>query len=161
MKKINYLNKNEVYDALVDYFPMQPIPVLPDHMRGLSDPDIVYGFFSGREWGDIANNLKLKDHSYALELGILFIPESDFFYYIPLYIYASLYNKSEFWVFESDFIQQYLCPEYRNHDDFLNFILRFTDDQLLILAQFIAYESEILKFADANKACRDFWGSYL
>lgn len=111
--------------------------------------------------GEIANNLKLEDHSYALELGVLFITESDFFYYIPLYIYASLYNKSEFWVFESDFIQQYLCPEYRNHDDFLNFILRFTGEQLLILAQFIAYESEILEFSDATKACRDFWGSYL
>ncbi|HFR6317340.1 TPA: hypothetical protein ACHXKY_004514, partial [Shigella flexneri] len=63
-----------------------------------------------KQWNEIANNLKIKDDSYALELGITFLPEKVFCYYIPLYIYVSLFNKNDFWVFESDFIQQYLCP---------------------------------------------------
>lgn len=161
MKKINFLNGKEVYDELLSIFPMQPIPVFSEDMRGLSDLELVHAFFSGRQWGEIADNLNLKEDSYALELGLSFISECDFFYYIPLYIYASLHNKNEFWVFESDFVQQYLCPEYRDYDDFLNFILRFSDAQLLILAQFIAYEADILKFSYASKACRDFWDSYL
>lgn len=161
MKKINFLNEKEVYDELLNVFPMQPTPVLSEDMRGLYDPDLVYAFFSGRQWNEIADNLNLKEDSYALELGLSFMSECDFFYYIPLYIYASLYNKNEFWVFEFDFVQQYLCPEYREHDDFLNFILKFSDDQLWILAQFIAYEGDIQKSSYASKACRDFWVGYL
>lgn len=161
MKNINYLNKNEVYDELIKNFPPQPIPVLSENMKGLCDPELVHDFFSGRTWGDIAASLKLKNDSYALELGVSFLSEDEFFYYIPLYIYASLHNKDEFFVFESDFVQAYLCPDFRSHDDFLNFILRFSDAQLLMLAQFMSYESEILKCFYASKACVDFWDTYL
>lgn len=161
MKKINYLNKKNVYDALMLSFPVQPPPILSDDMRGLDDSELVYTFFSGKQWNELADNLLLKDNSYALELGVLFLTEKVFCYYIPLYIYASLFNKNEFWVFESDFIQQYLCPEYRDHDKFLNFILDFSDSQLLIIAQFMSFESKNPALSYVSKACVDFWDDYL
>ncbi|CAM7384022.1 hypothetical protein GRP89_09545 [Citrobacter freundii] len=161
MKKINFLNESDVYDELMEKFPAQPSPFLPTDIRGLDDPECVYVFFQNKQWIEIANNLELKNDSYALELGVLFLPEEVFRYYTPLYIYASLFNKSDFWVFESDFIQQYLCPEYRDHDDFLNFILNFSDAQLSIIAQFMSYESEIIGFSYASKACIDFWNDFL
>ncbi|MBT1729026.1 hypothetical protein [Enterobacter quasimori] len=161
MKKINYLDKKDVYDELMLNFPVQFPPLLSDDMKGLDDSELVYTFFSGNQWNELADNLLLNDNSYALELGILFLPEKVFCYYIPLYIYASLFNKNEFWVFESDFIQQYLCPEYRDHDDFLNFILDFSDSQLFIIAQFMSFESKNLALPYVNKACVDFWDDYL
>ncbi|MDK9605972.1 hypothetical protein [Lelliottia wanjuensis] len=161
MKKINYLNKEEVYERLVKYFPAEPLPVLSENMMGLSDSELVYDFFSGKGWEEIAIRLNLENDSYALELGVVFLSEDEFFYYIPLYIYASLQNKSEYWVFESDFIQHYLCPEYQSDDDFLSFILRFNDVQLSILNQFMHYESEFMQVFYARKACQDFWEDQL
>ena len=160
MKKINFSNENEVYDELIIHFPGQPSPCILKDMKGLDELVIVYDFFQKKQWNEIANNLNLKDDSYALELGVTFLPEQIFSYYIPLYIYASLFNKNDFWVFESDFIQQYLCPEYRDCDDFLNFIFNFSDMQLCIIAQFMAHESDAGLFY-ASKACMDFWEDYL
>ena len=160
MKKINFSNESEVYDELIVHFPIQPLPHISNDMRGLDELTIIYEFFQDKQWDEIANNLNLKDDSYALELGVTFLPEQIFCYYIPLYIYASLFNKNEFWVFESDFIQQYLCPEFRDHDDFLNFILSFSDVQLSIIALFMSYESDA-GFFYASKASIDFWEDYL
>lgn len=129
-------------------------------MKGLCDPELVHDFFSERTWDDIAASLKLKNDSYALELGVSFLSEDEFFI-IYLYIFMLLCIIKMNFVFESDFFQAYLCPDFRSHDDFLNFILRFSDAQLLMLAQFMSYESEILKCFYASKACVDFWDTYL
>ena len=161
MKIMDFFNKKEVINELLDNFPTKPVPFLSEDMKGLRDPELVYMFFSEKKWDEIAFKLNLKNDSYALELGVSFLPENNFYYYIPLYIYASLHNIREFWVFESDFIQQYLCPEYRDDDDFLNFIFGYSEPQLSIMAQFMYYESEILGFSYANKACKDFWDIYL
>ncbi|UKJ21807.1 hypothetical protein L6Y89_02055 [Enterobacter mori] len=161
MKKINFLNEKGVYSELQRIFPTQPVPLLSKNLRGLDDSERVYDFFQGKEWIEVANYLNLKNDSYALELGVVFLPEDIFRYYTPAYIYASLFNKRDYWVFESDFIQQYLCPEFHNHDDFLNFILKFSDHQLCIVAQFMLYESEILGFSYASKACIEFWNDFL
>lgn len=161
MKKINFLNEGDVYFELVKEFPTWPCPFLSKDIRGFEDPDRVYVFFKGKQWIEIVNNLDLKNDSYALELGVSFLPEEVIQYYTPLYIYASLSNKNDFWVFESDFIQQYLCPEYRDHDVFLNFALNFSDTQLYIIAQFMSYESKNLEFSYASKACIDFWDDFL
>lgn len=161
MTKINFLNKKDVYKALTTEFLIHPRPFLSPNIIGMDGPTRVYEFFRNQQWVKIADNLDLKNDSYALELGVSFLPEDIFRYYIPLYIYASLFNKNDLWVFESDFIQQYLCPEYCNHDDFLNFILSFSDAQMSIIAQFISYESEILGFSYACKAYMDFWGDFV
>lgn len=160
MRKIDFLNKEEVINGLLDEFPTQPIPSLSENMKGLGDPELVYVFFQQKKWNEIAIKLNLKDDSYALELGVSFLSEKDFHYYLPLYIYASLYNRNEFWVFESNFIQQYLCPEFQKDDVFINFILRYSESQLALIAQFMYYESEILNFSYINKACKDFWDIY-
>ena len=104
MKKIIFSNESAVYDELMIHFPCQPLPHISNDITGLEELDIIYNFFQKKQWNEIANNFKIKDDSYALELGITFLPEKVFCYYIPLYIYASLFNKNDFWVFESDFI---------------------------------------------------------
>lgn len=118
-------------------------------------------FFLEKKWTNIASELNLKDDSYALELGVSFLPEDVFCYHIPLYIYASLHNTKEFWVFESIFIQHYLCPEYRTCEDFFSFIFKFSDIQLSVIARFMNYEAKILGFDYASKACHVFWDLYL
>ncbi|ECF4922158.1 TPA: DUF6714 family protein [Salmonella enterica subsp. enterica serovar Vietnam] len=161
MKRIDFTNKEMVFNKLIDIFPIKPTPLVPVDIRGMDDEDIVHSFFSDKTWTNIASKLNLQDDSYALELGVSFLPENVFSYYIPLYIYAALYNKDELWVFESDFIQHYLCPEYQSCEDFFSFILNFSDSQMYIIAQFMSYESEVLGFGYASRACQDFWDLYL
>ncbi|EAS2251128.1 hypothetical protein DT214_25680 [Salmonella enterica subsp. salamae] len=160
MKGNIFSNRDEIYNELVSSFPEKPIPLLSENIRGMDDPDIVHYFFSERKWTDIASGLNLKDDSYALELGVSFLPEDVFCYHIPLYIYASLHNTKEFWVFESVFIQNYLCPEYRTYEDFFSFIFKLSDVQLSVIARFMAYEAKILGFDYASRACHDFWDLY-
>lgn len=161
MKKINFLNDNDVYNELIANFQIQQLPLITNDMIGLDDPEHVYLFFNNRKWTEISTHLDLKNDSYALELGVSFLPEETFIYYLPLYIYASLFNRDFFWVFESNFIQHYLCPEYQHHDNFLNFTLKFSDVQLSVIAQFMLYESEILGFSYAKKAYKDFWVDFI
>uniref|UniRef100_UPI00112F7CAE hypothetical protein n=1 Tax=Salmonella bongori TaxID=54736 RepID=UPI00112F7CAE len=115
MKENIFLNSGVIYNELVSSFPIKAVSLLSENIRAMDDSDIVYSIFSEKKWTDIAPELNLKDGSYALELGVSFLPEDVFCYYIPLYIYASLHNTKEFWVFESIFIQNYLCPEYRTY----------------------------------------------
>ncbi|HDR2162657.1 TPA: hypothetical protein QCG56_004834 [Enterobacter cancerogenus] len=161
MKKINFLNENDVYNELIANFPTQQAPILSTDMIGLDDPERVYFFFKNKKWSEISTHLDLENDSYALELGISFLPEETFIYYLPLYIYASLFNRVSFWVFESNFIQHYLCPESQNHDNFLNFTLKFSDFQLSVIAQFMLYESETLGFSYAKKAYQEFWVDFI
>lgn len=46
MRKIDFLNKEEVINGLLDEFPTQPIPSLSENMKGLGDPELVYFFFN-------------------------------------------------------------------------------------------------------------------
>ncbi|HCR5722019.1 TPA: hypothetical protein OO283_004594, partial [Shigella dysenteriae] len=75
MKKIIFSNESAVCDELMIHFPCQPLPHISNDITGLEELDIVYNFFQKKQWNEIANNLKIKDDSYALELGITFLPE--------------------------------------------------------------------------------------
>ena len=161
MKDIDFLIKDETCKIISITFPNQTPPIIPENMRGMRDADIVYDYFSGKDCNSLITNLSLKDDSYALELGVVFLPEDIFLKYLPLYITASLHNKDEFWVFESDFIQQYLCPDYRGADVFLDFVINLSDLQTSFIAQFMAYKSVELELPFINKACEDFWSFYL
>lgn len=161
MKEIDFMNKGNVLGELKRSFINALLPNLPITMKGMDDPERVFNFFSGRTWMDIINTLDLSKDAYALDLGVGFLDRKDFLYYIPLYIYASLLNRTEFRVFEADFIQYYLCPDHQNSDCFLNFVLGLTDEQLNIISRFMRWESDVNKLSFAKKACIDFWDLYL
>lgn len=65
----------------------------------MDDSERVFNFFSGRSWLDIIDTLDLSRDAYALDLGVGFLERKYFLYYIPLYIYSSLLNRAEFWIF--------------------------------------------------------------
>lgn len=161
MKKIDFMNKDNVLSELKRSFMIVPALNLPTTMKGMDDSERVFNFFSGRSWLDIINILDLSRDAYALDLGVGFLDRKYFLYYIPLYIYSSLLNRTAFWVFETDFIQYYLCPDNQDSDCFLNFVPGLTDLQLYLISRFIKWESDVNKLSFAKKACIDFWDLYL
>jgi hypothetical protein len=90
-----------------------------------------------------------------------FLERKDFIYYVPLYIYASLLNQTECWVFETDFIQYYLCPEYQDDECFFEFIFYFNNEQLYFLSQFLEWEVVASELHLARRSLSDFWSMYV
>lgn len=121
--------------------------------------EIVYDYFYGKTWYDLAINLDFTLDGEPLEKGCIYLNPDDFKSYFPLYIYASSINY-EGWAFECSFFIHYLMPDVMGEDVFLEFIDGFNELQRNLIYEFVLYKSVKENDLMAKDAFNKFWCLY-
>ena len=156
---IDFKNKNKILLLLNDNFPVQNSIDISLDLLVQYEGDVVYDYFHGNTWFDLASHLDFKLDGEALEKGCLCLKRDEFRYYFPLYIYASLINDDG-WAFEYSFFLHYLTPGTIDEDDFFDFIDRFNFSQKKIIYEFVLYKFVHIHDPIAEDAFNHFWILY-
>lgn len=133
---MNFDNHDEILEELINAFPKLSVVNIPIEVHDAFEGRVVYDFFHGKTWTDLAMEINFSESNEALDKGVLYLGLNEFKYYMPFYVYGSLLNDG--WVFEYSFFLHYLTPGVM---DDASFIDGFDDVQQKILYEFVYYKA--------------------
>ncbi|EAA7110976.1 hypothetical protein EWJ91_21880 [Salmonella enterica subsp. enterica serovar Ouagadougou] len=156
---INFEDSGLFLLELCDVFPIKRYFDISNNILAQYEGDIVYNFFHGNSWFDLAHHLDFKSDGESLEKGCLYLQCDEFKYCFPLYIYASLINH-EGWAFEYSFFLHYLTPGVMEENVFSDFIEQFNEQQRVLIYEFVLYKVKNVQDPMAIDAFARFWMLY-
>ena len=156
---INFDDKTLFLEKLQRLFRLEEEVNISSDVLTQYEGEIVYNYFYGKTWYDLAINLDFKLDGEPLEKGCIYLNHDDFKKYFPLYIYASLINYDG-WAFECSFFMHYLMPDVMGEDVYFEFIVGFDELQRSLIYEFVLYKFVKENDLMASDAFNKFWCLY-